>query len=142
MLEFLGFIALLSIMFGVSFGDALGGFLKFIVIGICAIFALGLAAKILSTKTGSIFLLVVSIAIVALGILMINDNYANRYSYCSNIQSTQLYTSCAINAMDGHNEAVNMGWGYAIGGGILGLFSIGAYGEKLDENKNKPTKID
>lgn len=141
MLEFLGFIALLSIMFGVSFGDALGGFVRFVVIGICAILALALAVKILSTKTGSIFLLVLSIAIVALGVVMINDNYTSRYSYCSNIQNTQLYSSCAINAMDSHNETVNMGWGYAIGGGILGLVSLGAYGDKLDENKNKPAKI-
>ena len=39
MLEFLGFIALIAIIFGVSFGAALAGFIKFVVIGIgvCAI---------------------------------------------------------------------------------------------------------
>ena len=137
MLEFLGFIALIAIIFGISFGAALAGFVKVIAIGICLIVALGIIAKMLSSKNGTLFVLVASAIALVLGIIMINDDYNKRYSYCAGMTNTQLYASCALNAMDGHNESVNKGWGYTIAGGIFGAISLGIYNSF---SKNKSSK--
>lgn len=137
MLEFLGFIALIAIIFGISFGAALAGFVKVIVIGICLIVALGIIAKMLSSKNGTLFVLVASVIALGLGIIMINDDYNKRYSYCEGMTNTQLYASCALSAMDGHNESVNKGWGYTIVGGIFGAISLSVYSSF---SKNKSSK--
>lgn len=138
MLEFLGFIALISIAFGISFGEALSGTFKFVLFGILAIIALGIIAKMLSSKKGSAFVAIASVVFLVLGIMMINDNYEKRYSYCYNINNTSLYASCVLNANDGHVEAVNKGWAYAICGGIGALVGITTWSENT-ENK-KPRK--
>ena len=136
MLEFLGFIALVSIAFGISFGDAITGVLKFIVFGILIIIALGIVAKMLSSKIGSAFVAIAALVFVVLGVLMINDDYDNRYSYCNSIKSVSLYASCVLNANDGHTEAVNKGWGYTIGG-IIGCGISAKSWADIDEKEKR-----
>ena len=131
MLEFLGFIALISIIFGVSFATALDGFLKFIAIGIALIVALGLIVKMLESKNGTVFLIVASGLALVIGVPMINDDIIKRSSYC-NTGNWSIDSYCYAAAADTHNETVNKGWAYSICGAIIGLIAIASY-----ENKNK-----
>lgn len=135
MLEFLGFIALISIAFGISFGAALGGIIKFVVFGILAIVGIYIVAKMLSTKSGAGFVSVASIVFVVMGVVMINDDYSKRYALCSNMTSASFYATCALNANDGHVEAVNKGWAYAICGGIGTLIGLEVYTAILEKEK-------
>lgn len=137
MLEFLGFIALLAIIFGVSFATALAGFFKVILIGVLIIVAIGIIAKMLETKSGVTFILVASTLATLLGVIMINDNLNNRYLYCFKLTDNYLYSSCMLNAVSGHNEAVNKGWGYAIVGGIVLFVSGVSWSEKKEQEKKK-----
>lgn len=132
MLEFLGFIALLAIIFGVSFGAALVGFAKFVVIGLGVIFALGIIFKMLESKKGARFVVVASLAAVVFGVYMINDPlYSDRINSCDPLlDNMSLHATCMVNAMDDHNAFANRGWGYAICGTIAGLFGLAALGEK------------
>lgn len=136
MLEFLGFIALISIAFGVSFGDAISGVFKFILFGVLGLIALGIVGKMLSSKRGSAFVAIASIVFVVLGVLMINDNYETRYSFCNGMTNASVYASCVLNANDGHVEAVNKGWAYAICGTIMAIVGGNAWGE-IDEKERK-----
>ena len=136
MLEFLGFIALISIAFGISFGAALTGIFKFILFGVLVIIALSIVSKMLSSKKGSVFVVVASLVFVVLGVLMINDNYETRYSYCYGMTNTSVYASCVLNANDGHVEAVNKGWAYAICGTIMAIIGGNAWSE-IDEKERK-----
>lgn len=140
MLEFLGFIALIAIIFGISFTAALTGFLKILVIVAAVILALGLIIKLLESKTGAVFVLTASIVAVVLGVLMINDNYEERMSYCFGIKNELAYIRCAANASDDHNESSNKGWGYIITGSVAALISFGAWSDFDKKTKATPKK--
>ena len=141
MLEFLGFIALIAIMFGISFGAVLSGFIKFILIGVCILAILGILIKMLNSEKGSLFVLLASIGAICFGVYLINDNYNKRTVFCDSMkQWSTTYSECLLNAMDGHNNAINLGWGYTITGTITGLISIAAYGEKSSDKKHTTKK--
>lgn len=141
MLEFLGFIALIAIIFGISFGAALSGFIKVILIGVCILAILGILIKMLDSEKGSLFVLLASVGAICFGVYLINDNYDRRASFCDSMkQWIAPYSDCLLNAMDGHNNAVNLGWGYAITGAITGLISLAAYGEKSSDKKHTTKK--
>lgn len=137
MLEFLGFIALLAIIFGVSLGTALSGFIKFVAIGFAILVAIAVIAKLLESKKGSTFVLVTSIIAISLGIYMINDPvYSQRIDSCDPLlNDVSLHVDCMVNAFDRHNESINKGWGYVIVGGITGFCSMVSLGDKLDDKK-------
>lgn len=135
MLEFIGFIALIALIFGVSLADALGGFFKFVIIGIIVCAAIAIIVKLLESKTGSAFVLIVSIGAIALGVKMINDDSVARTRLCDN-WPIDLRATCILTEIDEHNESVNKGWGYAIVGGIAGLASFVTL---FDDDKNKNT---
>ena len=136
MLEFLGFIALISIAFGISFGAALGGLIKFVVFGILAIVGIYIVAKMLSTKSGAGFVSVASIVFVVLGVVMINDDYTKRYTICHETTSSNYsYATCTLNADESHVEAVNKGWAYAICGGIGTIIGLEVYTAILEKEK-------
>ena len=136
MLEFLGFIALLAIIFGISFSAALVGFLKFVVVGIGVIIAIAIVAAMVESKKGATCVLVASIIAAVLGLVLINDDYNNRYNICSQIQNELAYVDCVNAAVDTHNGNVNMGWGLLVAGGIAGIISA----SKQEGKKNTKTK--
>ena len=141
MLRFLGFVALIAIIFGISLGAALEGVIKFIVIGLGIIFAIGIIAKLLESEKGALFVSIASIIAVAYGIFLINDDYSIRYYACDSLSGyTPSYTTCLVNALDKHNDTVNRGWGYTIVGGITLLFSIGVPSEQSKQNKRDNNK--
>lgn len=139
MLEFLGFIALIAIIFGISFGAALEGFIKFILIGACLILALCIIMKLLESKKGAIFVLVASIIAVIVGADMaFNDSsYNSMMQSCFTIKDASIYAHCALGAMDDRNEKNNCGWGYIIVGSGLVLWSLTAYGGLTENEKPK-----
>lgn len=121
MLEFIGFIALLAIIFGVSFGTALTGFFKFVLIGFLVIMLIGLIVKLLESLKGAILVMIGAIVTVALGVNMINDPANSvRTNACQNLVGGANW-DCMVIAYDAHNESVNQGWGYAICGSIAGI---------------------
>lgn len=133
MLEFLGLIALIAIIFGVSFAEALNGFFRVCIIVVMIIAILALIIKMLESKKGSIFVLVASIAAIALGVMMINDNGYRRTTLCDS-WPLEYRGQCILSATDDHNRCVNTGWGYIIGGGIFGL---AAYSTIFENNPSK-----
>ena len=138
MLEFLGFIALIAIIFGVSFGTALAGFIKFVVIGIGVCAIIGIVMELLKSKKGAIFVAVASLLAVLLGVYMINDDYGKRIGSCGefNVRYPQVHVNCMTDAMEKHNAAVNSGWGYIIAGGIVGATSLSKISE-VEKNSKK-----
>lgn len=140
MLEFLGFVALIAIIFGVSFATALGGIIQIIVIGVCILVAIGLIIWLLTSKSGSLFVLLSSVVVIIMGIGMINDKYDERKKICQSTTSGSLYSNCLLKALEGHNDAINKGWGFAICGGIVCFVSLGAWGSQIDTTKKNPTK--
>ena len=128
MLKFIGFIALLAIIFGVSFGTALTGFLKFVLIGFLVIILIGFIIKLLESFKGAILVLVGAIVAVALGVNMINDPANSvRINVCHNLVGAA-NMDCMVTAYEAHNETVNQGWGYIICGGIAGICALAAIG--------------
>ena len=126
MLKFLGFIALLAIIFGVSFGTALTGFLKFVIIGILLLALIGLIIILLESLKGAILVLVGAILAIGIGINMINDPAnSSMISACHNLIGAA-NVDCMVAAYDAHNESVNKGWGYVICGSIAGICALGA----------------
>ena len=134
MLEFLGFIALISIMFGISFATALGGFLKFIVIAIAIIIGLWVVAKMLESKNGTICLISASVIAICLGVIMINDDLTKRDDYC-NTGVFSYDNKCYVKAVDEHYETINKGWAYSICGGIGALLGIGTWSQINEKEK-------
>ena len=140
MLEFLGFIALLAIIFGVSFGVALTGFIKFVVIAFAVLITLGVIATMLESKNGAFFVLIASICAIGLGVFMINDSsYEQEFSRCTKMSNELAYRTCASNATNTHSESTNKGWVYVIAGGITGVISYNSW-SKLNEKEKKAKK--
>ena len=83
MLEFIEFIALIAIVFGISFTQALDGFLKFLIIAGAVVLAFVLICNLVKTKTGAVFVTMVSAVAVVYGVLLINDNQDNRIHICA-----------------------------------------------------------
>lgn len=138
MLEFLGFVALIALVFGIKLTDALGGVFKFIAIVILICIILGIIGKLLESKKGTLFVLIASIGAIAFGIFLINDNYYNRTLLCDT-WPVGYRASCLLSANDDHNASVNTGWGYAICGSIVGLIAFTTYyGEDDKSQKPKP----
>ena len=137
MLEFLGFIALIAIIFGISFGAALTGFIKFVVIGFGIMIILAIVIKLHESKKGSWFVFIASILAILLGIKMINDDLSYRHSLCSRNISAQYYAYCIGEANKSHDEAVDMGWGYIICGGILAVTSMSSLWKMADNGTKK-----
>lgn len=130
MLEFLGFVALIAIIFGISFGAALAGVVKFVAIVIGAIVALAVVAKLLESKKGAQFVTVAALLAVCLGVYLIYDpGYSGRLDSCG-----IGYPACVLEAVDIHNDNVNKGWGFAIVGALSGLAGI----VTLDDDKKFP----
>ena len=126
MLEFLGFIALLAIIFGVSFSTALTGFFKVILIGIAVCALIAVIIKLCEKFWGAIVVLIGGLVAIYLGCIMIEDNvYTNDLKMCSTYNSAADDMRCMTNAIDRHNEVENRGWGFAIGGGAAAV--AGAY---------------
>ena len=123
MLEFLGFIALIAIIFGVSFTTALAGFFKFVVIGFVIIMALGIIVKMLESKTGSWFVLAGAAIAIYLGVIGINTDYARVHRACESLMGTSFMGDCLLANTKEHDEIVNKGWAYAICGGLAALAS-------------------
>ena len=141
MLSFLGFIALIAIIFGISFGAALEGVVKFIVIGVGIILAIGIIAKLLESEKGGIFVFIAAVVAIVYGVILINDNYSNRYYACDSLSGyIPSYTTCLLSALDTHNDAVNRGWGYAIVGGIVLVWSLGTANQESKQNKENHRK--
>jgi len=141
MLEFIGFIALLAIIFGVSFGTALTGFFKFVVLGLLVLMLIGLIVKLLESLKGAILVLIGAIAAVALGVNLINDPAnSTRVNVCHNLIGSA-NMDCLITAYEAHNESVNQGWGYAICGSIAGICAYMAIcSDDMAKPKPKNTK--
>lgn len=138
MLEYIGFIALIALIFGISFAEALGGFLRVVLIVLAVIMSLGIVAKMIESKKGSWFVFVASIVAIVLGIIMVNDNIDSRYSICFSMTSHYSYSSCMSSALDDHNTLVNKGWGFIIVGGFIGLAALNGTGllDSQDNGKN------
>ena len=126
MLEFLGFVALIALIFGIKLTDALGGVLKIIAIVVLACIILGIIGKLLESKKGTLFVLIASIGAIALGVFLINDNYDRRTTLCDT-WPIEYRANCLLSANDDHNANVNTGWGYAICGSIVGLIAFTTY---------------
>ena len=139
MLQFLGFVALVAIILGISLQDALTGVLKFIVLSFVALLAFGIVAKMLESKIGIWLVLIASILSLVLGVILINDDIGKRYSICFSL-SNYSYPTCMTNAVDGHNSTVNTGWGLAIVGTITGLSAIGNFSDSNATNNKKSAK--
>ena len=138
MLEFIEFIALIAIVFGISFTQALDGFLKFLIIAGAVVLAFVLICNLVKTKTGAVFVTMVSAVAVVYGVLLINDNQDNRIHICDYSIGSSYYTSCALDAIKKHDSSVNTGWGIAIVGGAVGVISgllWQGYSEKEKQNK-------
>lgn len=141
MLEYIEFIALIAIVFGISFTQALDGFLKFSVIAGAVVLALVLISNLAKTKTGAIFVTMVSIVAVVYGALLINDNQDSRIHICDYSIGSSYYTSCALDAIKKHDSVVNTGWGIVIVGGFFGIVSgILWQGYSETEKRNKILK--
>ena len=141
MLEFLGFIALIAIIFGVSFTSALTGFFKAVAIGFAIIMALDIIAKMLESKTGAWFVLIGAAIAVYSGILGINTDRTKTLDMCSPLAGTSSFAYCLSSGAEADDEKVNKGWGYAICGGLAALASCvalsGFYNEE-NPKKNVP----
>lgn len=134
MLEILGFIALVSIIFGISFTTALTGVIKVVCIIILCSVAIILISNMLKTKTGAAVVVIASVVAIIFGVMMINHKLDS--SYCTGVKNTQMFVSCSLGAMDNHNDAVNRGWGYILVGSISGLLGVISYmGIKKTEEK-------
>ena len=106
--------------------------MKFVVIGLGVMFAIGIIFKMLESEKGAKFVSRASVLAVALGVVLINDGgYNTRIDACGVLSSyPPSWADCMVNAAEEHDTNVNKGWGYAICGTIAGLFGLAALGEK------------
>lgn len=137
MLEFLGFIALIAIIFGVSFTSALTGFLKVVAIGFAVIMALGIIAKMLESKTGAWLVLVGSALAIYVGVTGINTDRLLPDRVCSSTIGTQFFADCLLENDKIVNEKINQGWWYAICGGIVATSSYISLSDIYKKEKQK-----
>ena len=129
MLEFVCFIALLAVIFGVSFGTALAGFLKFCAISVLIVLGIGILAKLLESKRGCIFVIAASTVAVCLGILYVTDDHSRDFHNCDSLSDSITALHCLAFATEERDNYFKLGLGY-IGGGVITFgLSVGLYGK-------------
>lgn len=127
MLELLGLIGLIALIFGIDYATAVSGVLQFILVGVGIIIALIIIGWLLTTPNGTKFVIVASVIAVFVGVSMINRKPSDVIGLCSGFYDAEIRTDCALSLIEKDDENYNKGWAYSIIGSIVGVVSIAVW---------------
>lgn len=127
MLELLGLIGLIALIFGIDYATAVSGVLQFILVGAGIIIALIIIGWLLTTPSGTKFVIVASVIAVFAGVSMINSKPSDVIGICSKVYDSDLRADCALRLIDKDDKRYNKGWAYSIIGSIVGVVGIAVW---------------
>lgn len=123
-MEFLGFIALIAIICGISLSAAFGVAVKIIVALVLGSFAIYLYGKLLESESGRKFLIFVSVAVALWGLYILNNSQLD-FSPCYGLP-TDVGLSCSSTMVDVFETSQNTARIMLVGGVISALIACGS----------------